>query len=146
MNVDLMVKVLQLIRSDLKHFNLRELVRSTACGTVACVIGHACMLPEAEAVGYSVKHWKGSYDLAVHRGEEAMMTFEFATIGAQLFGVTEREAFDLFCVPGESNFDSGDASYEACSPSQHLAVFERRLAQFCAQKGIDSTAFNLPQP
>ena len=143
MNVDLMAKVLQRIRSDLKHFNLRDLVSETACGTVACVIGHACMLPEAEALGYSVSYWKPSGSLTVHRGEKAMMAWEFAEIGSELFGVTVGEAFHLFCVPGESSLDEY-CDYQAESPAQHLAVFENRLALFCAQKGIDLTPFNLP--
>lgn len=143
MNLKMIRKALDLIRADLEHFDLRQLLANLAepgeplCGTVGCVVGWGCTLPEAAALGIEVK------DSSVYRHGFRQYADDYRMLAADLFDVGGTEAHKLFCAPMGSDYDRflQPARYYVLdrdmTPAQQLELVEGRLALHCKEHNID---------
>lgn len=76
-------------------------VKDNWCGTSACALGHAAMDSGFRRAGLGMR-WKQAYVCApwqaviTLRGESPNRPYDCYLIGAEFFGLTESEAYDVF--------------------------------------------------
>ncbi len=96
------------------------------CGTVGCVMGWLSLHPQFNALGLTAGYHQA--DLVL---DGTKQTFDAAA--AALFGITHREARDLFGPVGDSFYDLSNDDHAA--PKGHRAVLRNRVRKFLESKG-----------
>lgn len=100
------------------------LLREGFCGSVACVLGHAALIPEFNNQGLGIKVEKGSegmYPTIVYDGRQN------TNAGAEFFGLSYMQASLLFGVGGRwREFYTG--AWKEITP-QHVAAALRRFVE-----------------
>lgn len=113
-----------------------EFSERPGCGSTGCVIGWCTVMPEFRQQGLSFDNEKYKLMLKgdfVHYEDAAMV----------MFGISERDALDLFSHTGSSQWDPerdedvfAEDDYEDYG-QRHLEFFERRLDGFCKKHSLN---------